>query len=107
MSQSRQLAGSSQFKFALGKTYAQAGLQKQALTFLDGMEETPRNALGFASIYSSLGDMDNAIKWAQIVKNTRHPFTAWLDRPYFTEALKKDPRFQELIQSITNSLSGL
>ena len=98
---------SSQFKWALGKTYAQAGLQKEALAFLDGMEKAPQNALGFASIYSALGDMENAIKWAQVVKETRHPFTAWLDRPYLAEALKKEPRFQELIQSITDSLSGL
>ena len=96
---------SSQFKFALGKTYAQAGLQKEALEFLDGMEETPRNALGFASIYSSLGDMDNALKWAEVVKKTRHPFTAWLDKPYFAEAIKNDPRFLELFKSIIDSVS--
>ncbi len=96
----------SQFYWALGKTYALAGLRKEAITFLDKMEQSAENAIGFASIYSAMGDMDNAVKWAQVVRDTRHPFTAWLGRAYFAEQLNNDPRFQKIMQPITDSISA-
>lgn len=95
------------YRWALGRVYAQAGMRKEALEFINQMDTTNvRNALGLASIYSSLGDMDNALKWASITMKMHHPFTAWLGTTNLAGPLKKDPRFEQLMLPITKAVEA-
>ena len=90
---------------ALGHAYASAGLRADALKTISDMESLvkagkPMSPIGFAIVYSGLGDKDNAFEWLDKAFRERDEGILYLKcQPYF-ENLRGDPRYSELLRRI-------
>jgi eukaryotic-like serine/threonine-protein kinase len=87
----------------LGHTYAVAGEKAEALKVLSDLKELSErryvSPVYVSVVYAGLGDMDDALVWLQKAYEERDLFPMiWLKvDPYFN-ALRSDPRFQELLR---------
>jgi adenylate cyclase len=92
--------------YALGIAYIKAGKTDEAKQLLDKLDKTPFNAFSLVLIYSELADIDNAIKWVQVVYDIRHIFTPWLASSFFAPQLRNDPRFKKILKPIIDAISA-
>jgi TolB-like protein/Flp pilus assembly protein TadD len=90
-----------ELKYALGRAYELAGRRDEALKILAELEKeeaTPFGAWGLASLYTALGEKDEAFRWL----NYEHPH-AWFPwvrvDPQFVP-LRDDPRFKDLLRKM-------
>ncbi len=90
-----------EWRYALGCTYALAGQRDEAWKILAELKEeeaSPFGAWGLASLYTALGEKDEAFRWL----NYEHPhgWLAWIRvDPQFVP-LRDDPRFRELLRKM-------
>ncbi len=90
-----------ELRFLLGRSLAMAGRRDEALKILAELkkeEASPFGAWGLASLYTALGEKDEAFRWL----NYEHPhgWLAWIRvDPQFVP-LRDDPRFKELLRKM-------
>ncbi|MCX6570460.1 MAG: protein kinase [Candidatus Aminicenantes bacterium] len=86
------------WKYVLGQSYALAGRKDEALKIVAELEKAPNsfNAWALATLYSALGDRDEAFKW--LAYEPAHAWIPWvrIDPQFFP--LRGDPRFKEFLQ---------
>jgi TolB-like protein/Tfp pilus assembly protein PilF len=85
----------------LGRTYAKSDRKDEARTLLEELLETDRSNVvlpgSLASLYATLGETDEALKWLEKAY-LEHSFEmVWLRQPYFWPDLRSDPRFDDLV----------
>ena len=90
--------------YALGVAYIRAGKFSEAQTLLDKMDKSPFNAFSLAIIYAEMGNTEEALKWVKTVYEIRHIFTPWLTTGFLTPTLIEDPRLQEILKPILESI---
>ena len=90
------------FKHGLGTVYALSGEKERALTIAEELEliQAPWYSWGIAEIYAALGEMDKAIYWIEEAYEKRQDFVPWFKNYIFYEPLKKDARFNEIVNSL-------
>jgi TolB-like protein/Tfp pilus assembly protein PilF len=87
----------------LAHGYGKAGDQKEALKLIRHLEERANREFvpGFdmAIAYIGVGDKDEALRWLEIAFKTRDQGLSNLNRaPFWFDALRPDPRFQDLLR---------
>jgi serine/threonine protein kinase/tetratricopeptide (TPR) repeat protein len=85
----------------LGRTYAKSDRKDEARKLLEELLETDRSKVvlpgSLASLYATLGETDEALKWLEKAY-LEHSFEmVWLRQPYFWPDLRSDPRFDDLV----------
>ena len=109
--QERIAAGNPIRNWALGPTYASAGREVDALKVAAEMsvDPGPKDKLFLAFTFAALGDFDEAMRWFEICYETRVDWLPWivLKQSYggILEEIRKDPRFQSLIERLRLSRS--
>jgi TolB-like protein/DNA-binding winged helix-turn-helix (wHTH) protein/Tfp pilus assembly protein PilF len=85
-----------------GWVYALAGRRTEALAFMERVQRKPKGGPGhigqFARIYDALGDREMAIKLLYEKYDKQLPFRGINLGPIYSDALRADPRFQELVR---------
>ncbi len=92
------------WKFALGRTYALAGRTADARAILAELEARPPTswgALGLADLHTALGNKDEAFRW--LGYDPPHGWLPWSRTNPTLEALRGDPRFQDLLRRLNLS----
>ena len=90
-----------QRRFVLGRTYVLAGRRDEARKILAELEKekvTPFRALGLARLYTALGEKDEAFRW--LAYEPPHAFLPWIRVAPWSESLRDDPRFKDLLQRL-------
>ncbi|HEY6187909.1 MAG TPA: protein kinase [Pyrinomonadaceae bacterium] len=86
---------------ALGYAYAQSGRRADAQRFLTEIIELSKSRyvspLYIATIYTGLGERDQAIEWLYKAYDARHPGLVLLKVDPMFDSLRGDTRFQELL----------
>lgn len=74
----------------------------QALTLAQWERNDPwhGNAFYVASNYSRLGDLENAIAWLERAYEMRSGMLIWLSVHFHFDALRQDPRFEDLLRRV-------
>ncbi|MBE3045949.1 protein kinase [Candidatus Bathyarchaeota archaeon] len=92
------------WKWALVRTYAQAGRTDEAMKMLAKYlagEPKPTGAWDgwfLGEIYAALGEKDEAFRWLEAAVKERMTFIPWIrENPAFAP-LRTDPRFQDLVR---------
>ncbi len=91
----------SSWKWALGRTYADAGREEDAQRILAELEEeevTPWNALGLAIVNSALGEYDEAYRW--LAYEPPHAWLPWTTIDPLLTVPRDDPRFSDLLRRL-------
>jgi serine/threonine protein kinase/tetratricopeptide (TPR) repeat protein len=87
---------------ALGYAYAQSGRRADAQKFLTEIIELSKSRyvspLYIATIYTGLGERDQAIEWLYKAYDARHPGLVLLKVDPMFDSLRGDARFQELLR---------
>jgi TolB-like protein/Tfp pilus assembly protein PilF len=89
------------WKWALGRTYADAGREEDAQRILAELEEeevTPWNALGLAIVNSALGEYDEAYRW--LAYEPPHAWLPWTTIDPLLTVPRDDPRFSDLLRRL-------
>jgi serine/threonine protein kinase/tetratricopeptide (TPR) repeat protein len=91
------------WRWALVRTYAQAGRKDEAMKLLAEYigQRQPRGRWEgwfLGEIYAALGDKDEAFRWLDAAVNERMTFIPWMRQNPAYGSLRADPRFQELVQ---------
>jgi serine/threonine protein kinase/Tfp pilus assembly protein PilF len=91
------------WRWALVRTYAQAGRKEEAMKllaeYLGQRKATGRWAGWFlGEIYAALGDKDEAFRWLGAAVNERMTFIPWMRQNPAYASLRADPRFQDLVR---------
>jgi len=100
----QQLAAVSRpWRWALVRTYAQAGRTDDALKLLTeylGQRKAKGRWEGWflGEIYAALGDKDEAFRWLEAAVEERMTFIPWMRQNPAYAPLRSDPRFQDLIR---------
>jgi TolB-like protein/DNA-binding winged helix-turn-helix (wHTH) protein/Tfp pilus assembly protein PilF len=85
-----------------GWVYARAGRRQDALALLDRLKKlSPRLHLDpfvVAFLYDGLGDDDRAMEWLDRAYRERSPQMPFLKIEFWSDSLRSDPRFQELVR---------
>lgn len=87
------------WKFALGHTYAAAGMNTEAIQIARELSLNPKpiDNWGLSEIYAKLGDKEEALKWLVASYESRFSWTPWMEwNPNFS-SLRDDPRFHDLL----------
>lgn len=89
------------WRWALVRTYAQAGRKDEAMKllteYLGQRKATGRWAGWFlGEIYAALGDKDEAFRWLEAAVNERMTFIPWMRQNPAFSPLRADSRFQDL-----------
>lgn len=88
----------------VGYVYAKSGDRHKALEILNefvkrsNQESVP--AINFAQIYAGLGDKEQALAWLDKACNERAVWIPFLKVDLKFDALRSDPRFQELLKKV-------
>jgi tetratricopeptide (TPR) repeat protein len=92
------------WKWALVRTYAQAGRKDEAMKMLAKyLAEEPKPTGAWegwflGEIYAALGEKDEAFRWLEAAVKERMTFIPWIrENPAYTP-LRTDPRFQDLVR---------
>jgi len=93
---------SSEWKWALGQTYALAGRNDEALAVAAELESQPKvwDTWGIAEIYTALGDKDKAFFWLEKAYEQKHPYIQWIKVNSSLNSLHDDPRFHDLAKRL-------
>ncbi|MBE0711630.1 MAG: protein kinase [Candidatus Aminicenantes bacterium] len=91
------------WRWALVRTYAQAGRKDEAMKLLTeylGQRKARGRWEGWflGEIYAALGDKDEAFQWLEAAVNERMTFIPWMRQNPAYEPLRSDPRFQDLVR---------
>ena len=91
------------WRWALVRTYAQAGRRDEAMKLLAeylGQGKARGRWAGWflGEIYAALGDKDEAFRWLEAAVNERMTFIPWMRQNPAYASLRTDPRFQGLIR---------
>jgi serine/threonine protein kinase/tetratricopeptide (TPR) repeat protein len=91
------------WRWALVRTYAQAGRKDEAMKLLAEYmgQRQPRGRWEgwfLGEIYAALGDKDEAFRWLDAAVNERMTFIPWMRQNPAYGSLRADPRFQQLVQ---------
>jgi len=91
------------WRWALVRTYAQAGRKDEAMKllteYLAQRKATGRWAGWFlGEIYAALGDKDEAFRWLDAAVKERMTFIPWIRQNPAFGPLRADPRFQDLVR---------
>lgn len=87
--------------WVLGQTYAYAGRTEDARRIaaeLEMKEQDPFGALGMASLYSALGENDDAFRW--LAREPPHAWVPWASVDPMFPIPRDDPRFQEFLDRL-------
>ncbi len=98
------------WRWALARTYAQAGRKDEAMKLLTEYlgQRKPRGRWEgwfLGEIYAALGDKDEAFRWLDAAVNERMTFIPWMRQNPAYAPLRADPRFQDLVRRM--KLPGL
>jgi len=98
----KRTGGASLFLFALGYVYGVAGEEGEARKILEQLLELSKRCYvmpyWIATVYAGLGDKDEALHWLERAYRERSVWMAFLKvQPWF-DALRPDPRFQDLLR---------
>jgi TolB-like protein/Flp pilus assembly protein TadD len=98
----RLAASSRSWRWALVRTYIQAGRRDEAMKLLAEYVEQrkPRGRWEgwfLGEIYAALGDKDEAFRWLSAAVDERMTFIPWIRQNPAYAPLRDDPRFQGLI----------
>jgi serine/threonine-protein kinase len=87
-------------RWALARTYAQAGRAEEARKKLAALKESVSSwdAWFIAEAYAALGDKDEAFRWLERAYEYRHSFLPGMGRNPAYKPLRGDPRFQDLMR---------
>jgi serine/threonine protein kinase/Tfp pilus assembly protein PilF len=89
---------------ALGYAYAVMGRKAEAQNQLRQLTEMPADSYVdpcfMAWVYSGLGEKDAAFKWLDRAYDERSGWILWIKVDPFFDALRSDPRFNQLLQKI-------
>jgi eukaryotic-like serine/threonine-protein kinase len=92
----------------LGVAYAAAGKNAEALTLIDQLQRIARrnyvSSYGMAQIYAAMGDKQQALNWLQTAYDERAVWTAYINVDPVLDALRSEPRFQDLLRRMFLSL---
>jgi len=66
------------FSWARGYSFAAAGQEDKAREIIAGIEHKQDNGLPLAVLYASVGDVEQALYWAEQVREIRMPWYPWL-----------------------------
>jgi len=91
------------WRWALVRTFAQAGRKDEAMKllteYLGQRPATGRWAGWFlGEIYAALGDKDEAFRWLESTVNERMTFIPWMRQNPAYAPLRSDPRFEDLVR---------
>jgi len=93
--------GSTRAAAGLARGYAAAGRRTEALKIISDLRELSKrryvSAYGIAQIYTALGDFDHAWAWLEKAFEERSFQLIWLKVDPTIDALRSDPRFQDLL----------
>ena len=88
----------------LAASYARAGRKADALTIVRKMENDARRSHqgGFlvGVVYAAMGDRDQAFRWLEEAFAAHDTFLPWLKVDPEFDALRGDPRFDDLVRRI-------
>jgi TolB-like protein/Tfp pilus assembly protein PilF len=92
------VAANPQWNWALGHTLALAGRRDEARRIVADLERarTPMAAFGLVTVYTALGNKDQALRWAEATYRHRHPWTPWLGVAAMFAPLRDDARLKDL-----------
>ncbi len=97
-------SGGLAFESYLGLAYALAGKYKEAVEVLENLRETAKNnyvpAYSFAMLYLGLKDFDKTFEYLEKAFAERSGFLPFLKVEPMVDALRTDPRFQDLLWRI-------
>ncbi len=86
----------------LGYTYAQSGKRAEAEEILKRLQEQPsqraHRAYALATVYTGLGDKDQAMHWLNESRNNHDLWIIFLKVDPQWESLRSHPRYSELLQ---------
>jgi hypothetical protein len=85
---------------------ASEGRRVEADKLLDGdvlkyLDVNPLVTLAAAEIYAAMGDTSRANEWMERAINHGDERMAWFTRDPALESLRPDPRFQQILRSLT------
>jgi len=87
---------------ALGRAYAVAGKRSEARKLLDELKERSNGsfmpAYVVATIYTGLGENDQALMWLERAYEERSFYMTWLKVDPELDNLRSEPRFAELLR---------
>jgi tetratricopeptide (TPR) repeat protein len=91
------------WRWALVRTYVQAGRKDEAMKLLTkylGERKATGAWAGWflGEIYAALGDKDEAFRWLEAAGKERMTFIPWIRQNPAYAPLRTDPRFQDLVQ---------
>ncbi len=91
------------WRWALVRTYAQAGRKDEAMKLLTEYlgQRKPRGRWEgwfLGEIYAALGDKDAAFRWLEAAVNERMTFIPWMRQNPAYAPLRTDPRFLDLVR---------
>ncbi len=90
-----------EWSWALGKTYAVTGHEKEARQIIDGIlkgDISPFHAWGLAVVYCALGEKDEAMKWLD--HTPRHAWMPWVKVLPAFNSLHGDPQFEAFVKKV-------
>jgi hypothetical protein len=83
---------------------ARTGERSRALQVLEQLKAIPKQkyvySLGFARVYSGLGDKDEAFVWLEKAYEERSTALYYLKVDPIWDPLRSDPRFNDLLRRI-------
>jgi serine/threonine-protein kinase len=98
------LSGDTQGAAALGRAYRVSGLRGILWQQLEELERLSKeryvSPLDMASIYTRLGEKDQAFEWLEKAYEQRFGLLAWLKLDPSLDSLRLDPKFDALLKKI-------
>jgi TolB-like protein/Flp pilus assembly protein TadD len=92
------------FTMALGHAYAVSGNRAAAMKCLADLKAASAKryvpALYFSSIYTGLGDVDQAIAWLKKACDEKTEYLIYMNVEPIADPLRSDPRFQAILHKI-------
>jgi len=90
------------FMYGLGMAYAAAGQRDKALEVAANLEKKPSgwNSCGLSLIYAQLGDKERTMFWIESMVEKRQDFVPWIRHNPAYKFLRKDKRFQEIVDRL-------
>jgi len=88
----------------LAQSYAKFGEKPKAEQIMNGLiersKELRRGSIAIAFVYGALGDTDQTLAWLDSAYQEHEPWLVLLDAYPAFDAVRADPRFQDLVRRI-------